>query len=557
MRFGPCLVKRFLVVLGVLFVLGVPAASAGGGDEWTLDENSGAIRNTWIDIQSLPSLPPGAINPATGSPFTSAEEIGGLRNARMAGGFGIPALNALGAITIGGSAIYTAYEIGDFFRSKISGDSSAVIPTPAWGTWYPYCGSGVTGDNGSTANCFSASSSWSAPNFGGWGDAHTGGEGVGFGVCANGCWILGGSNGGICANGVVTTACTGNWGSVDNNSSYNAAIQSIVSGNPAYTQTSFNTSAGTVDCKVIGACEIVWRTWDQMRHVIHQSTCDATCYAGANTKVVTVPSSTNGGLAQNKTAADIQCGGFLGSATGTADQAACRAALNYLVNPSCTSGCTGTSTPTVTIPGGGTSAPVFTPFVIPEPQSDEVYSDYLERLREKGWVGTATVTGVITDSPLTGPKGVVSVQDTTASLGPDAISAWPDNPFVLPAKDDALTLQRNSGSAPAVSPSSSSCDCPSLDFGPLESIDVGTRFPFGVVNWVHDMFGTSSGTGYSFSITTPGSSVGGALGTISVTSSWWESTGRGYTWPILEVLITVMFWAFFAFKIVGLGSHEE
>lgn len=550
---------RSLLITAIIFLILTPIAFAGGSeDTFTLDENSGAMRNTFIDIQALPTLPPGALNPATGSPFTSAEEIGGLRNARMAGGFGIPALNALGAITIGGSAIYTAYQIGDFFRSKIGGDPAAVIPTPAWGTWYPYCGSGVTGDNGSTANCFSASSSWSAPNFGGWGDNHTGGEGVGFGVCANGCWILGGSNGGICANGVVTTACTGNWGSVDNNASYNTAIQSIVAGNPSYTQTSFNTSAGTVDCKVIGACEIVWRTWDQMRHVIHQETCTSTCYNAATTKVSagTTPSATNGGQAQNLQAAETQCGGFLGTTVGTADQEACRAALNYEVNPSCVSSCTGTSTPTVTIPGTITVAP-FAPFVIPEPTPQQTYRDYIEDLRSKGWVGTATVTTAITDSLLTGPEGVVSVQNTTQLTGPNAISAWPVNALKIAGPTDALTIIANSTSAPAID-TSADCSTCAIDWTPIESLDVGTKFPFGVPAWVSGFFGdvTFADSCPSLDIGKPASLGGGTI-SIPFCSSEWESTYRPIVFPILEALMTLAAITFLGSKIFGIGGGES
>jgi hypothetical protein len=123
--------------------------------------------------------------------------------------------------------------------------------------------------------------------------------------------------------------------------------------------------------------------------------------------------------------------------------------------------------------------------------------------------------------------------------------------------DTNITVRVNPSGAPPVGGAGGSCTCPPLDFTPLESLSVGTRFPFGVVNWVHDMFGTSSGAAYSFSLSTPGSGVGAALGTISTDSSWWDSTGRAYSWPIMEFGISLMFWAFFAFKILGLGGGGD
>lgn len=552
--------KSLIITLAaiILMLVIVGSANAEGGDDFTLAENDRTMLNTLTDIQSLPSLPPGSVNPATGSPYTSVEEYSGINQARMAGGFGIPALNALSVLTIGGPAIYEAYQLGDFFRSKIRGDTGATISGSNAPQWLPYCAAGA-GINGS--NCANTSTSFSAGNFGGFGSPATGNIGTGstFAPSIN-YWILTEGPGSFKTWCVTAGAnCTGL--NAQNNATSMANMASIVSNNASLTNLSLNTTAGSTDCKAVGACEIVWRTFDQMQKATRQDSCNAACVAAANHSGSYSCSATTGCNTYNLQGAEVACGGFLGTTVGTPEQEACRAALNYKVKPSCdTDGtnCTGQATAggTVVIPGTITVAP-FAPFTIPTPSPSETYHDYLDRLRSLGWVGTATVGTVITDSVLTGADGVVSVEDTTSSLGPDALP-WPDNPFTVPAKDDALTIQVNSGAAPEVAPAAGDCLTCAIDWTPIEGLDVGTKFPFGVPAWVSSFFGgvTFADSCPTLSIGKP-SALGGGSIDIPFCSAEWESTYRPIVFPILEALMTLAAITFLGVKIFGMGGGDN
>ena len=569
-----------IILLGVTSL--ASSAFAGGGDVFTLDENDGAMMNTFRDITALPTLPPGAINPATGSPFTTTEELGGLTTARMAGGFGIPAMNALSTLAIGGTAIYTAYELGDYFRSKIVGDKAATVSPTYTPVWKSY-GNGAVGDNGSSTGFFTTSASWSLGNFGGWGASPGGGVGSGFGVCPQGCWVLYGRIGTVpqifCADGIITANCTGGGGTTatTNDPASNATVASIISNNPTLTNVSYNTTAGSTDCKTIGACMLVWRTFDQQRRVVSQESCNVTCFNAANINhPAFVPSATNGGNAANLQNAEQQCGGFLGTTVGNPDQEACRAALNYEVNPACTSGCTGTSTPTVTIPGTVSVSP-FAAFNLPAPSLDESYSDYLEELRAKGWIGTVTINDEDTslwgstvagrgvpDGTLVGAQvGVTSpVYQYEPLTGDQNSPHWPDNAPEVETPTDTITLIKTptgtfDPSAPT--PTELNCDTCAIDWTPLYALSVGTKFPFGIPAWIEGFFG-----GLSFSDTCTQSldlnnSNPSGSPTINVPfcSAAWESTYRPIVFPILEALLTLAAVIFMATKILGYGGQGE
>lgn len=231
-------------------------------------------------------------------------------------------------------------------------------------------------------------------------------------------------------------------------------------------------------------------------------------------------------------------------------------------------------------PGGG-STPVtsFTPFVIPEPQPSETYRAYLDRLREHGWIGTVTVNTVGSDSSLTGPEGVVSVENTTQGTGPDTIvGGWPDNALSIKTAGDALTLTVNSTSATPLpgsscgssgspcyvqdntaSPGDSACDTCAIDWTPIEDLDVGTKFPFGVPTWFHDFFnGLSFSSSCSQSLDLNESNPSGSPPVnVSFCSSEWESTYRPIVFPILEALMTLAAVTFLGVKIFGMGGGDN
>lgn len=548
------------------------AAWAAGGDTFTLAENDPAITSTMRDIQALPTLPPTSINPATGSPYTVAEEFGGLTAARMAGGWGVPAMNALGILSIGGAAIYSAYQLGDFFRAKISGDTGATISSPNVPQWIPYCATGA-GENGS--NCFRTGSSFSAGSFGGFGTPATGNIGTGSTFAPSTSYYIlaiqpGPYLGGFCVTAGVN--CTG--GNSDNVAVDMATAQSIYSTNPSLTNESFNTTAGTTDCKAIGACVIYWRTFAQMRAATKIDQCNTTCYNAANQKASVAASTATGATANNLQEAKEQCGGFLGASVGSAQQEACRAALNYYVNPSCDtdgSNCVGSSTSggTTTIVGGGTSGSSFQPFSIPKPQLEEDWNDYLQRLRDKGYLGTVTLDNVTSAGWTTTAAGrgiqdgsVVGVKvgsGTEAYLYDPTTGAlnspeWPENPDQVPTATTPIMITSTPTGTfdPAAPlPGSGSCSCPSLNLDPLKSITVGTSFPFGAFNWFKDSMGSPSATPLTFTLDLPIGSLD-----VDTSSSWWESNRDTY-YPVMEFLITVAFFYVFATRILHMGKADE
>jgi hypothetical protein len=551
------MLRRVAVILVIVFcVAGLAATSAfaSGGDPFTLEENDAAMMNQYRQITTLPTLPPSAINPSTGSPYTTVEEFNGVTKARLAGGFGLPALNTMTTIAMGGAAIYSAYQLGNYFRFKISGDTAATVTgaSPSWGA---YCGAGVTGDNGSTAGCSTSSSSWGAANFGGWGvTGSTGGVGVGFQVCSQGCWVLSmGSAGGYCTPSTLSS-CTGTFSASSAVAAARASI--IANSDPSLINVDFNDTAGSTDCKAVAACTIIWRTWDQMRRAVKLETCTSSCYTGANVKKdVGTPVATNGGTANNPQNANQECGGFDGVQVLSAEREACRAVFNYFINPSCDtdgSNCVGSSAAgnTTTIIGGGGSSSAFVPFVIPKPGLSESYEDYLQRLRDKGYVGTVTVDEVDSSPWVTSaagrgaPDGTVlgvkvgsgvEVYQYDPSTGDLNSPEWPDNPDPITDPSVVVTLTKTPDGTfdPSAPPAPGGVDTGSgtgLTFPSIHS--PCDKFPFGVFCWIGGAIDALvSADPIPPSITLPSISIpmGGVVG---MPDSW---DSPEITWSVSEI----------------------
>jgi len=230
----------------------------------------------------------------------------------------------------------------------------------------------------------------------------------------------------------------------------------------------------------------------------------------------------------------------------------------------------------VTIPGTVSVSP-FAAFNLPAPSLDESYSDYLEELRAKGWVGTVTINDEDTslwgstvagrgvpDGTLVGAQvGVTSpVYQYEPLTGDQNSPHWPDNAPEVETPTDTITLIKTptgtfDPSAPT--PTELNCDTCAIDWTPLYALSVGTKFPFGIPAWIEGFFG-----GLSFSDTCTQSldlnnSNPSGSPTINVPfcSAAWESTYRPIVFPILEALLTLAAVIFMATKILGYGGQGE
>jgi hypothetical protein len=564
-------VMAIYVCQGTIFP---PAAAlaATGYQPFTTAENNPLVTATLNrSITYMPSTP-SATSPVTGATYTSGDVFGGVTSARMAGGWGLPAMNALGTITMGGAAIYTAYQLGNYFRAKISGDTGATVTgaNPSWGS---YCGAGVTGDNGSTSGCTTSSSSWGAANFGGWGTSgSTGGVGVGFQVCSQGCWVLSmGSAGGYCTPSTLAS-CTGPF---SGSAAVAAARASIIANSPAdLINVDYNDTAGSTDCKAIAACTIIWRTWEQMREAVKIDTCTSTCYNSATTKVNNfIPTTTNGGLANNLQHAMEACGGF-GSIVVTAQRVACTAAMNKTVDSTCdaTSDCYtpgGTAGSTTVVVGGGTGGSTYTPFTIPRPDQGEDWQSYIKRLRDKGYLGTITLDNVVTGSWSTTADGrgipdgsVVGVKvstnpevyeydPTTGSLN---TPLWPANPDQIPTSTTAVTVTTTpTGTFDPTAPTPGG----GINFTPLTGISFGCKFPFGIFCYASDVTGWFNVTPVTpeFDFSIPGFTVSGT--TLTAANDYNVSLSPVDTYmATLRSIFSVVLWVgaswFLASRLLGI-----
>ena len=133
--------------------------------------------------------------------------------------------------------------------------------------------------------------------------------------------------------------------------------------------------------------------------------------------------------------------------------------------------------------GTGTS---FTPFVLPKPALDETYSDYNERLRAAGWLGTLTIDA--TESGSTGLSGYGPNAITRIHVGPLGTdvdpAAWPLNAPTVDTPTTQIHIRVNPGTAGILGVPSCGPTVPSVDFAPLEAIDFGSKFPFGIFGYI-------------------------------------------------------------------------
>jgi hypothetical protein len=216
------------------------------------------------------------------------------------------------------------------------------------------------------------------------------------------------------------------------------------------------------------------------------------------------------------------------------------------------------------------------PFAIPRPFNYETYDDYIARLASLGYVGTITENDLTDETADTtvGPNGVPRLQ---LQLGTDTTSttlnrsAWPTT---VPRARRGVSIQvwRNPGDVPSPPPDptddvpnpdpgaggggggSGSCSCPPLNLGPLESLNAGSQFPFGVFTWLASSYDGIGSTPLAIHL---GGVDGGPGIDQELGSSEWVSTYRPRIFGVAEFLLTLLAVVAVARWGLGLGDHGE
>jgi hypothetical protein len=216
----------------------------------------------------------------------------------------------------------------------------------------------------------------------------------------------------------------------------------------------------------------------------------------------TQPSSATTG---DRTNIAISFGGDEGGGSSdpqTIDQATAECDLVRAINSSAS------CTPAPGAGGTTTTAPtvVFAPFAIPKPYAYETAGQYVERVRLRGWTGSATSADetsstAIAANTAAGYNAAAATKVTTASSTADVL-AWPLNAPMITTADQAvaLTTQPLSAPSPTASPDVAPCGsvadpCHTVNDSPP---DTGSgsglnmpaisspcdKFPFGVFCWI-------------------------------------------------------------------------
>jgi hypothetical protein len=226
-------------------------------------------------------------------------------------------------------------------------------------------------------------------------------------------------------------------------------------------------------------------------------------------------------------------------------------------------------------PGYGESDD-FTPFLLPEPQLTETYSQYVARLRAFGWVGTLTIDPAAAleaaadpasdyaQAPIHAPAGVLvgsapivwhfDVGAPRPGDHPDP--TWPDNPPRVPQKGTPITIKEKPPATifpPPVGGGGGDCPCDiaAIDFSPLTSLDFTNNFPFGVPGWFASSYSALSvGTScFDFDLDKPGA-IGGGVQNVSLCSAQWEDSYRPWVFPLILALMTVGAFLFLGTKVI-------
>lgn len=188
---------------------------------------------------------------------------------------------------------------------------------------------------------------------------------------------------------------------------------------------------------------------------------------------------------------------------------------------------------------------------LPEPGVNEAYPEYLIRLQQGGWLGTATVTVLDPADAVStlGPRAVVRIrQEPEEEGGPVTVHnrPWVYPPPRIPRDTDIRLIVNPPGVPIVVVPPdglNEDCNCPPIDLSPLET-GATTKFPFGAFVWLGEILGDAGdrSDGISFAIGVP----------LSETDEEWvievpENEYRSYTDPVIKLLVVAgsVLFAFF------------
>lgn len=330
-------------------------------------------------------------------------------------------------------------------------------------------------------------------------------------------------------------------------------------------------------------CFWVWRSPQQYGANVSITNSTSSAYSSAPAKVDATglqPTPVSTSSTQFQQALQNMCA-YKAITSCTASQAAVRCSIDVALVPGYDCA-TATGSPSSTGTSVATNASTFE---LPEPTLDETYSTYIERLRALGYLGDVTVL----DQTMSGfpsgsyaarlaPQSLTGVQVGTATSIDlyDAVTGarntWPTSAtslVVTPGTTTSITLHRvpdgydplahgattatetGAGAAPG---SAGSCNCPPIDFTPIESLSYSSKIPFAFFTWAAGLFPTAgSGTAFSIPVTNPTTGFSVQVGDHS---SEWETTYRPVIFPILEFIISIGAIWFICVRIIGLGGNE-
>jgi hypothetical protein len=228
--------------------------------------------------------------------------------------------------------------------------------------------------------------------------------------------------------------------------------------------------------------------------------------------------------------------------------------------------------PTNTAPaptGGGSS---FSSFVLPQPDPNQTYQQYLEELRSRGYVGTVTI---VDDSSVAGtpwPGGAVGLTAVTGAITSLQLNgttvgvfdtsgapvAWPVAPPILADPAAPLQIEKipNGYAAP---PGTATVG---IDLTPLTSLSPGCHFPYGFICYAQSLnsdFNVSA-VAPDFNFALPSQTLGGhtySIGThynvnLNVMDSYMST---------IRTLLSVVIWVgavyLVAVKLLGFGAGGD
>lgn len=471
--------RRLGAVVGLLLLVGGLTAAPG----WSIDTpsrdvlNDPAYRNGTQDRLSdyrtvLPT--PGGLNAATGSSYTTQEVQSGMNQARSFGAM-YPRISAVLQTLVLSAGGALGWKIGDyaggFIYKKLTGTtyggtvSGLTVANVRW-----LCSGTLQGNacGSSSITGFFASGSFPANWYYNY-DGFSSGYYLCLPTTAGPCAALAGTARyqasqmveALCVKPGVACISEVETGTANGTCAFSHANCTIVSIN----QESHDALTTNED-STKAAYDAAALKKDSSAFTVYPF-CDAIC-----------------------TVAALKSLGVGSPSVGTPNQEGAGAAIAESLKP-------GSVTGGATAGQGG----AFVPFRLPEPDDGETYTDYANRLRDRGWVGSVTFTDDATS--YTGGSAaaaagagtvtyVVSSGTTTRvyTSPAGARTAWPVNAPVIASPSVAVTIYRLPGTPP-----SSGCDCPVDDLElPSGSLAPACdTFPFGGICWIGEQGGTIFG----------------------------------------------------------------